>query len=129
MTEMSSDRNRMLREKRNIAWRSGPSSMTISMKSAPSGPWPTTRMMSLSEQRNKRFQRLPHGARHRGIAQIDVVMDLRRHVVDGEQLALVAHLDRDGLGAEAVENLLHHLFGQVDPVIARVECLRFVPRR
>ena len=42
----------MLREKRNIAWRSGPSSITISTKSPPFGAGPTTRMMSLSVHRN-----------------------------------------------------------------------------
>ena len=44
-------------------------------------------------------------------------MDRGRHVVDGEQLALVAHLDRHGLGAEAVEDLLHDFLGQLDPAV------------
>ena len=68
----------------------------------------------------QRLQRLPHGAHRRGIAQVDVVMDRVRHVVDGEQLALVAHLDRDRLGAEIVENVLDHLVGQLELVLVGI---------
>ena len=103
----------MLREKRNIAARSGPSSITISTKSPPFGAGPTTRMMSLSEQKNSVSNASHDGAQHRGVAQVDVVVDRVRHVVDGEQPALVAHLHRDRLGAEVVEDLLHHGFGEL----------------
>ena len=34
------------------------------------------------------------------------MIDRRRHIGDGEQAPLLAHLDGDGLGADAVENLL-----------------------
>ena len=115
------DRRDQQREQQDVAREAehrlraaGPSSITISMKSVPGGPCPTTRITSVSEQKSSVLQRIPNGA-HRGwIAQVDVVMDLMRHVVDGEQLALVAHLDRHGLGAEAVENLLDHVLGQLE---------------
>ena len=60
------------------------------------------------------LERPPDGAHRRGLAQIDVVMDFMRHIVDGEQLALVAHLDRHHLGAEVVENLLDDVLGQLE---------------
>ena len=49
---MISDSSSTLTEKRSIAWRSGPISMTISTKSPPIGAGPTARSTSVSLLRN-----------------------------------------------------------------------------
>ena len=85
--------------------RSGSSSITISTKSPPIGAGPTTRMTSLSAQRTASRRRPTMASQPRHVAHVDVVMDRRRHVGDGEQAALVAHLHRDRLRADAVEHL------------------------
>ena len=53
------------------------------------------------------------------------MVDLVRQIVDGEQLALIAHLHRDRLGAQAVEDLLNHDVRQLDPAVSRIERLGF----
>ena len=100
---MISDSSRMLPEKRSIASRSGPSSITISTKSPPLGAGPTTRITSSSRlRRSCRTRRRWRDRRH--VAHVDVVMRHRRHVGQREQPALVAHLHRHGPGADAVEH-------------------------
>ena len=100
----------MLNEKRSMAWRSGASSSTISRKSPPIGAGPTTRITSLSLDR-QRVEGIEDGAVPRHVAHVDVVVDHRRHFGDGEQPALRAHLHRHGAGADAAEDLPRQAFG------------------
>ena len=111
------------REARTSSARSGPSSITISMNSAPGGALPHDAHDIAVGAEQQRLQRRPDGARRvstragRPRDGSACGMSLTR-----KQLALVAHFDRDHLGADAVENLLHHLGRQVD--LVALGCLR-----
>ncbi|MGY3287936.1 hypothetical protein ACVWWP_001003 [Bradyrhizobium sp. LM3.6] len=61
----------------------------------------------------------------RHVAQIDVVLDGGRQIVAGEQTALLAHLDGDGAGIDAFQDLARQRIGNH----AERSCIEYQRRR
>ena len=87
-----------------IALRSGASSSTISTNSPPIGAGPTTRITSLSAQNS--VSNASMMARCHDMSRMSMSWLIAGGISRGrEQPALLAHLQRDGAGADAVQDL------------------------
>ena len=94
-------------EKSTIALRSGASSITISTNSPPIGAGPTTRITSLSTQNS--VSNASMMARCQGMSRMSMSWLIAGGTSeDREQAALLAHLHRHRVGADAVEDLPRH---------------------